>query len=506
MARKKKPVTHKIMTDQTALDLLYGPPERTLHERDMREYQTWMGNKILELPGVLLGAEMGLGKTGSSLWGMSKLIRVGEVRRPLIVAPLRVSEETWPEEFRTWDFARDISFRVVTGTPEEREAALAYSPAQATIINRENLRWLHDRFQGRGWPFDMLIYDEASRLKRGMNRVYQTKDQIRSGKKAALSELGIIKAHRPSFKRIVELSGTPAPNGLVDLYGPISALEDGERLGTSMTAFKNRWFIEDKYTKEIHARVGAEQEIMGLIKDIFFSLRSEDYLTLPPLVPVDHHVKLPPRAMKIYKEFERESAIELVNNAGDPEYIEAVNNGVLTGKLLQLANGSIYTSEKEAIKVHDAKLAALESIMEEANGRPVIVAYSFQFDKAAILKKFPYCRVYGDSPNDMRDWNAGRIKMLLTHPASAGHGLNFQFGSNIAVWYGLTWSAELYLQFIKRLHRSGQKHDRVFLHRIIAQGTADENVLNVLKSRTITQDRITDAVKARLGRTWRLAA
>lgn len=506
MARKKGPVVPKIITDQEALNLLYGPPERTLRASDMRNYQKWMAEKILELPGVLLGAEMGLGKTGSSLFAMSKLIREGVVRRPLIVAPLRVSEETWPEEFRTWDFARDISFRVVTGTGEERAAALSYSPAQATIINRENLRWLHEVFQGRPWPFDMLIYDEASRLKRGMPRVYQTKEQIRSGKKAALSELGIIRAHRPRFKRIVELSGTPAPNGLIDLYGPISALEDGERLGTSMTAYKNRWFIEDRYTKEIHARVGAEQEIMGLVKDIFFSLRSDDYLSLPPLIPVDHPVILPPKAMKVYKEFERESAIELVNRAGDPEYIEAVNNGVLTGKLLQLANGSIYTSEKEAIPIHNAKLDALESIMEEANGRPVIVAYSFQFDKAAIKKRFPYCRVYGDSQNDMRDWNAGRIKMLLTHPASAGHGLNFQFGSNIAVWYGLTWSAELYLQFIKRLHRSGQKHDKVFLHRIIARGTADENVLSVLKSRTITQDRITNAVKARLGQTWRMAA
>ena len=214
-----------------------------------------------------------------------------------------------------------------------------------------------------------------------------------------------------------------------------------------------------------------------------------------------------------YKEFEREAAIEVKNRAGDREMIEAVNKGVLTGKLLQFANGSMYLGDKfdeetggklpkESVKIHEHKLDVLESIMAEAMGTPVLVAYSFQFDKEAIKKRFPYVRIYGDSKSDMRDWNAGKIRMLLTHPASAGHGLNFQKGSSIAVWYGLTWSLELYRQFIKRLHRSGQKASKVFLHRIITEGTMDETVLQALLARGATQDSITDAVRVRLEQEW----
>ena len=213
--------------------------------------------------------------------------------------------------------------------------------------------------------------------------------------------------------------------------------------------------------------------------------------------------------MKKYRDFEREMATEVHDRRGEEEVIEAVNNGVLTQKLLQFANGSLYLGDKfdeetggkmprESVKVHTQKLDVLESIMVEAAGKPVLVAYSFQFDKDAIRKKFPYCRVFGEDPNDMRDWNAGKIRMLLTHPASAGHGLNFQHGSNIAVWYGLTWSSELYQQFIKRLHRSGQKADKVFLHRIITKGTVDENVLPALIRRKATEDEIKDAVRVRL--------
>ena len=256
---------------------------------------------------------------------------------------------------------------------------------------------------------------------------------------------------------------------------------------------------------------------MGKIDDLFFSLREEDYLDLPPMIERDHVVHLPEKAMKVYREFEREMAVEVVNGAGDKEIVEAVNNGVLTGKLLQIANGSMYLGDKfdvetggklpkESVKLHTEKLDALESIMEEAAGRPVLVAYSFQFDKAAIKKRFPYVRIFGESTSDVRDWNAGKIRMLLTHPASAGHGLNFQHGSNIAVWFGLTWSLELYRQFIKRLHRSGQKADRVFLHRIIAEGTVDANVLGVLTSKGATQDQITDCVRIRLNNAMKVAA
>jgi SNF2 family DNA or RNA helicase len=492
-----KLILPKHLTDTEAVELIYGPPHQVLRERDMRKYQLWMSDKMCELRGSLIGAEMGLGKTGSSIHAMVRMLRDGTILRPLVVAPLYVAEWTWPDEFRTWEFSRDVSFRVVTGTAEERLAALKY-PAEVTIINRENLRWLHELYDARPWPFDSIWYDEVSRLKQGLIRVRQSKEQRKKGVKAGFTELGVIQARRAQTKRFVGLSGTPAPNGLIDLWGPIFACDAGQRLGTSITAYKQRWFKEDKYDYSITPFAHSEEQIMGRIEDIFFSLRAEDYITLPKLITVNHAIKLPDKARKIYRQMEAEMGVEMVNRAGDPVFIEAVNNGVLVNKLLQLANGSIYDENGEDIPVHSAKLDVLESIMEEAAGKPVLVGYSFQFDKAAIKKKFPYVRILGESKDDIRDWNDGKIRMLLTHPASAGHGLNIQRGSNIAVWYGLTWSLELYLQFLKRLHRPGQQADRVFLHHIIAEDTADENVLAVCGRKGATQDQITDCVRVRL--------
>lgn len=497
MTRKPKLILPKHLTDTEAVELLYGPPRSLLTEADMRPYQRWMSEKMCGLRGTLIGAEMGLGKTGSSIHAMVGMLKGGTILNPLIVAPLYVAEWTWPDEFRTWAFSRDVSFRVVTGTEEERLAALRY-PAEVTIINRENLRWLDEQYEGRPWPFDSIWYDEVSRLKQGLIRVRQSKEQRKKGVKAGFTELGVIHKRRAQTKRFVGLSGTPAPNGLIDIWGPIFACDAGQRLGTSITAYKQRWFKEDKYDYSITAFPHSEKEIMDRVGDVFFSLRSEDYLTLPQLVPLNHAIKLPNKARTIYHQMENEMGVEMVNRAGDPVFVEAVNNGVLTSKLLQLANGSIYDETGEDIPVHDAKLDVLESIMEEAAGKPVLVAYSFRFDLKLIRKRFPYVRVLGESMSDIRDWNNGEIRMLLTHPASAGHGLNIQHGSNIAVWYGLTWSLELYLQFLKRLHRPGQKADRVFLHHIIAEDTVDENVLAVCARKGATQDQITDAVRVRL--------
>lgn len=492
-----KLILPKHLTDTEAVELIHGPPRNTFSEANMRPYQLWMADKMCELRGSLVGAEMGLGKTGASILAMKRMLYEGYISRPLVIAPLYVAEWTWPDEFRTWDFARDIPFRVVTGTAEERIAALKY-PAVVTIINRENLRWLHEQYGSRPWPFDSIWYDEVSRLKQGLIRVHQSKEQRKKGVKAGFTELGVIQARRGQTKRFVGLSGTPAPNGLIDLWGPIFACDAGQRLGTSITAYKQRWFKEDKYDYSITAFPHSEKEIMSKIGDVFYSLRAEDYLKLPKLITVDHMVKLPPKARQIYREMEREMGIEMRNRAGDPVFIEAVNNGVLVNKLLQLCNGSIYDETKEDIPVHTAKIEVLESIMEEAAGKPVLVGYSFKFDKDVIRKKFPYVRILGESANDIRDWNDGKIRMLLTHPASAGHGLNLQHGSNIAVWYGLTWSLELYLQFLKRLHRPGQTAARVFLHHIIAEDTVDENVVALWSQRGATQDQITDVVRVRL--------
>lgn len=488
MAKKAKRVAPKHLTDLEAIELIYGPPDTILGTADLRPYQLWMSEKIEELPGVFLAAEMGLGKTASVLRAIKRLIDAGKVKHVLIVAPIHVAEQTWPEEIAKWEFARGLKYRVVTGNVEQRKASLRIKNCQITIINRENLFWLYQVTGIRNWPYDMLIYDEISRLKSGKIKTDTSR----------LTELGVLHRYRHAFKKVVGLSGTPSPNGLIDLWGPMYALDGGQRLGSSMTAYKERWFRVGEYDRSITPFVHSEGEIMSAIDDVFFSLQERDYLTLPPMIERNHMVQLTPSEMKRYKNFERESAMAVRNRWGETEVIEAVNKGVLTGKLLQFANGSMYLEDGDSVPIHDHKLDVLGSIVEEAAGRPILVAYSFRFDMMKIKKKFPYARVYGEGRNDQRDWNAGKIKMLVTHPASVGHGLNFQHGSNIAVWYGLTWSLELYRQFIKRLHRSGQKADKVFLHRIIAKGTVDETVLPLLISRGITQDRINNAVRVRL--------
>lgn len=488
----------KHLWDVRDSEAIWGPPEVIRSQADFRPYQHWMADVVLKQRFVYLGAEMGLGKTAASLLAASILLDLGVVNRVLVIAPLRVAEETWPSEIAAWAFARHLRYQVVTGTQEERLAALAIPDCPVTIVNRENLRWLYKHFTARRWPFDMIIYDEVSRLKAGRLKTALTQKDDGTYSGGRDTELGILDKIRHKVVCAIGLSGTPAPKGLIDLWGPTYYLDGGKRLGSSFTAYKDRWFKTSAYDYSVTPHEHSEAEIMERLQGLFYSLREEDYLSLPPMIEMDHVVRLPPAVMKQYRSFERESAIWLRDGENDPEIIKAVNNGVLTNKLLQFANGSLYREDGSDIKVHDAKIAALESIISEANGRPILCAYSFKFDKAAILKKFPKARVFGDTPNDMRDWNAGKIDLLLTHPASAGHGLNFQHGSNIAVWYGLTWSMELYRQFIKRLHRSGQKADRVYLHRIIAAGTADEDVVRVLRDRTATQDRITDAVRVRL--------
>ena len=495
-----KVILPKHLNDLEAEELIWGPPERMLTAGDMRGYQKWMSDLIVEKPGVYLGADMGLGKTGAVLHALVRLLKDGTVKHGLIIAPLYVAEETWTEEIAKWTFARGLRYRVITGTEPERIAALKMGPGDLTIVNRENLRWLLRKLGLKRWCFDFIAYDEASRLKRGMTRTRPTKRKDGTESKPRVSELGVLDAVRFKTKRLVELSGTPAPNGLIDLYGPIYAIDQGKRLGVNMTAFKRRWFIEDKYTNKVEPREGALDDITRAISDVFYSLRSEDYLELPPLIEIDHAVNLSPKEKSQYRKLERESALEVQGRWGDPEMIEAVNGGVLVGKLLQFANGSLYGDDGTDHPVHSRKLDVLESIYEESGGKPLLVAYSFKFDKDAILKRFPFAKVFGQGDNDKRNWNAGKYPIMLMHPASAGHGLNFQAGSNIAVWYGLTWSLELYLQFIKRLWRSGQTEDRVFLHRILANGTADWDVLRTLGSKGATQDSITETVRVRLER------
>lgn len=475
--------------------------DRTLTYEDFDEYQKWMSKKLETSMAVLLGAFMGSGKTATTLHAFWKLWKSGKVKRALVIAPLNVAKDTWPDEIMAWDFARELHYAVIVGDEEKRLRALE-EEADLFIVNRENLKWLY-QLKGGLWfkQFDIMIYDEASRLKGADKKTKKAKPR-KDGtvKPRSRSEFGYTAQVRRMIPRVWELSGTPSSNGLIDLWGPGYIMDFGKRLGTSLTAFRDRWFQYDQYKRTWNPSMHSEGEIMDRLKDIMFVLREEDYIKLPPLKVYDRYVNMEPRHMARYREFQRTLALE--------EYdVEAVNKGVLTNKLLQFSNGSIYsdadmddpdwtpTTPPKANYIHDRKLAELGSIFEEANGAPVLIAYTFKFDVHAIKKKYPWVRVYGETPNDLKEWNQGKLKAMILHPASAGHGLNFQHGSNIAVWYGLNWSLELYQQFNKRLHRRGQKGECVKLYRILTRGTHDEWVAETLENKAATQDQIVEYVR-----------
>jgi hypothetical protein len=480
--------------DAEVRDLIEGPPKRILTEKDFDLHQIWMADLTLRRKAAILAAEMGLGKTGAVLHGMIELLKRGHIKKWLVIAPLRVAEETWPDEMWKWDFAREYTYRPILGNAAQRTAALS-DPAPIHFINRENLKWLWVKLR-KDWPYDGLVYDESSRLKAGKKRSAITKRTDNNGTVTTsggkLNEFGSLAQAREAgkFKRVIEMTGTPAASGLADLWGQMYLIDGGHRLGADRKSFMSRWFDEGKYDRKITPKDGAEEEIMDLIKDAMFSLKEEDHLTgkLPPLMKHERWVTLPEKAMATYRELSKEFCLE--------EYdVAAVNNGVLANKLLQLSNGSIYDVDGNDCHIHDRKLEELEAIHHGAGGRPMLIAYSFQFDKKRILERFPKFRVFGETDHDMRDWNDGKIPGLLVHPASAGHGMNFQFGSNIMVWYGLTWSLELFLQFNKRIHRRGQEADRVHQYFILAKGTYDERQFEALYEKGVNQTSITDRVR-----------
>ncbi len=468
-------------------------------ESMLRSYQVYLANCIYDMPGLLGAAEMSLGKTGATLTGVRWLLRDNLTWRCIIVAPLEVARNTWPDEIAEWAHLQDLTYTIVVGTPEQRLAALAVD-ADLTIINRENLPWLWKTIGGGpGWRWQILVYDESSRLK-GFTRHTPggAQKEGEPKRKPTLSEFGVLAAARKHIKRVVELSGTPSPNGLIDLGGQAYIIDQGERLGINKTKFQKHWFTKDQYTFAIEPKANAEKEIMGLMKDVMIGLRSEDYIDLPPRHFNPVFVKLTPKLRREYEEFER----TLVAEAYD---VEAVSKGVLTNKLLQFSNGGLYRQDpddpeaaRETIPVHDLKIKALESIIAEAAGKPVLIAYSFKFDKERIKKRYPRAVFFDEEPNFVKLWNAGKIEIGVSHPASIGHGLNLQYGGFIQIWFGLTWSLELWDQFNRRLARPGQVAHTVFIHVIMARDTEDERQYENLMTKGITQDRITEAVRVRL--------
>ncbi|HAT1138376.1 TPA: DEAD/DEAH box helicase [Corynebacterium striatum] len=426
---------------------------------------------------ILLG--MGLGKTVitlTAIWNL--LLDSFQARRVLIIAPLRVARDTWPAEAAKWDHLAGLTVAVAVGSKPQRVDALA-DEAMVTVINRENVPWLV-RHLGNTWPFDTVVIDELSSFK-----------NHRAQRFKALATV------RPLMSRIVGLTGTPAANGLMDLWAQFRLLDEGQRLGRFITYYRNRWFVPDRRNGQqiftYKPAPGAEGEIYEAISDITLSMRTTDYLRLPELTVTTKLVDLDVKERKAYERLRDEMVLDL-----DGQVIDAANAAALSGKLLQLASGAIYDEDGQPLVVHDRKLDALEDLVEAANGQPLLVAYWFKHDRERITERFPGARELKTS-TDIKAWNAREIPLALIHPASAGHGLNLQQGGNLLVWFSLTWSLELYQQTNARLYRQGQDQPVTITH-LAADHTLDEAVLAALDNKDMTQAALINAVADTLGK------
>lgn len=464
-----------------------------------KPYQQAIVEHILSTPRCAAWAGMGMGKTSSTLVALDILRIAGETEPALVLAPLRVAKNTWTSEARKWDVTREIDVMPITGSEQERRLALKHDyPVYS--CNYDNLVWLVDFF-GERWPFKTVIADESTRLK-GF--------RLKQGAARARA-LGTV-AHT-KIKRFIQLTGTPAPNGLKDLWAQLWFLDAGQRLGRSYKAFEERWFAyQRKQDAANPSKVEikpiilpfAQEQIQGFVRDLCLTLDAKDYFDLADPIVRPVYVDLPVKARIKYREMEKKLYTEIEGRS-----VEAFNAAAKTQKLLQMANGAVYVDPlaendddpraKEWREVHTAKLDALESVIEEANGMPVLVAYEFKSDLARILKAFPQARYLDDSKQTEDDWNAGKIPMLVAHPKSAGHGLNLQDGGNIICYFGNNWDLELYMQILERLGPMRQLqsgHERpVFVYPIIARDTADELVLARRESKREVQDLLLEAMK-----------
>ena len=442
-------------------------------------YQQEAIRRIIEQPAAGLFLDMGMGKTVITLTAINELMFDRfEVARVLVIAPKRVAETTWPDEVKAWDHLRHLRVALVLGSERQRIEALRRQ-ADIYVINRENVVWLVERL-GRQWPFDMVVIDELSSFKSPRAKRFRALRKV-----------------RPFIKRIVGLTGTPAPNGLIDLWPQVYLLDQGERLGRTVTGYRERYFLPAKMDSSRRIvytwkpKPGAEEAIHKKLADLCVSMKAEDWLALPERLDRVVTVKLPGEAYEQYRQMERD--LLLPHADGD---VVATTGATLAGKLLQMANGAVYDEHGKVRVIHEAKLDALEDVVEAANGRPVLVFYSYQHDLARIKARFPEARAL-ETERDVRDWNAGKVAIMLAHPAAAGHGLNLQAGGNIIAWFGLPWSLELYQQANARLYRQGQTRS-VIIHHLVAQGTIDEAVMEALKAKKLTQESLLKAVKWRI--------
>lgn len=446
------------------------------------DYQVYATNFILEHPIAAVFLDMGLGKSIIALSAIFDLcLDSFLIRKVLVIAPLRVARDTWPDEIKKWDHLKGLSYSVAVGTEVERKAALRQR-AFVYIINRENVQWLVEE-SGIPFDYDMVVIDELSSFKS-----YQSK-RFRS----------LLKV-RPFVKRIVGLTGTPSSNGLMDLWAEFRILDLGKRLGRYITHYRNAYFQPDKRNGQVvfsyKPLPGAENTIYEKISDITISMKATDHLKMPECIFNEVKVELSEKERRVYDSMKRDLVVSLGG-----EEIDAGNAAALGNKLSQMANGAVYGEEKKTFGIHDRKLDALEDLIEAANGKPVLVAYWFKHDLERIQEQLhklhiPFSTM--DSSASIARWNCGEIPVALIHPASAGHGLNIQSGGSTLIWYGLTWSLELYQQTNARLWRQGQKAETVVIHHIITKDTIDEHILSALHRKDKAQSALIEAVKADL--------
>lgn len=445
------------------------------------KYQEMAIEKIYSTPRCGLFLDMGLGKTVITLTAIEDLIyNQFEVSKVLVIAPLRVAEDTWSRESQKWDHLKDLRISKILGTPQQRRLALARE-ADVYITNRENVVWLTDELSGigNGWFFDMVVIDELSSFKSPKAQRFRA-----------------LKKYISRSSRVVGLTGTPAPNGLIDLWSQMYLIDSGERLGKTVTGYRERYFLPNQRSQttifNYKLKENAEKAIMDKISDICVSMKAEDWLDMPERIDSVVNVKMTTEQKEAYERFEKEAYMQFMEGE-----VTAASAAALTNKLLQYSNGAMYTDTGEYAVTNNNKLDALADIIEAANGKPILCFYSFRHDLERILKKFKYAVKLEDS-DDIEKWNNGEIPLLLAHPASAGHGLNLQSGGNIIVWYGLTWSLELYQQANARLYRQGQEQ-AVIIHHLITEDTCDSRVYMSLQGKANVQDDLLASLKAKYG-------
>ena len=443
------------------------------------KYQELAISKIYETPKVGLFLDMGLGKTVITLTAIEDLMyNQFEISKVLVIAPLRVAEDTWSRETEKWEHLKNLKISKVLGTPTQRRKALA-EEADIYIINRENVVWLTNELSGVGdsWDFDMVVIDELSSFK-------SSKAQRFKALRKYITKSG----------RVVGLTGTPAPNGLIDLWSQIYLLDGGERLGRTITGYRERYFTPNQRNQttifNYKPKENAENVIKDKISDICISMKAEDWLEMPEKIDNIQGVKLSDREMKAYEKFERDSYMQFIEGE-----VTASSAAALTNKLLQYSNGAMYLPNGDYAKTSDRKLDMLEELIDISQEKPILCFYSFKHDLKRIKERFSFAKKLENS-EDITEWNKGNIRLLLVHPAGAGHGLNLQAGGNIIVWFGLTWSLELYQQANARLYRQGQEN-AVIIHHLITEGTADENVLKSLQGKEEVQEELLNSLKAK---------